>query len=113
MTTLINKIERAIGLIRAGFATQYISCENENGDAVTIRIANHSVNPERVDDEDISIVVDGTELENSIEEGGYNFCISKKNFKAFANEYHVDIDGSFTENFRDMEELLIWHEIKL
>jgi len=108
--TTTEKIQNAIEKIIDGYASQYINVENENGEELTIRVANHPANPSRMDLLDISLVV---EVEESQDDEYTNWCINKKSFRSISNQYFLDTDGDFTENFRNLGEMLEYHEIAL
>jgi hypothetical protein len=112
MKTLVNQIEKAIQLIIDGHATQYITCKNSDDDLIKIRVSNHKSNPTRMGDLDISLVVQVAESEDETEEGGYNFSINKKSFSHIPNQYFLNEDGGFIENFYDVEEMLNYHDIE-
>jgi hypothetical protein len=107
---VIDKIEKAIQSVINGFASQYINCTKINGESIKIRVSNHKSNPKRMDDNDISLVIYVPEKESETDEY-CNFAIAKKNFHDIRNQYFLDENGSFEEQFHDVEDLLNWHEI--
>lgn len=106
----VQQIEKAIENVINGFGSQYISAETENGESIKIRVSNHKSNPSRMGDKDISLVVFVPEKE--IESDEYNnWGKNKKNFYDIPNQYFLDENGSFEEQFQAIEDLLNWHEI--
>lgn len=110
MNAKINQIEKAIQNVINGFGSQYISCNSTEGDVIKIRVSDHKSNPSRMGDKDISLVIFVPEKE--IESDQYsNWGKNKKNFYDIPNQYFLDENGSFEEQFKEIEELLNWHEI--
>jgi len=110
METLINKIETAIQHVINGFSSQYINYATESGEQWTIRISNHKANPSRQSDNFISLVIELPEQETGEDDSEISsFCISKKNFNSISNQYFLNENGNFTEEFSCIEEMLEFH----
>lgn len=67
----------------------------------TIRVSNHRANPERVDENTISFVVFVPETESEDSWG-----VAKKSFKSIPNQFILDENGEFNEQFTDIEECI-------
>jgi hypothetical protein len=98
-----NKVENVIN----GSASQYVSFEHpvtlENW---TVRISDHKANPQRVDENTISFVVFVPENEVSENENYSNWGVAKKQFNSISNQFFLNENGGFEENFPTMEECL-------
>jgi hypothetical protein len=103
----IKKIEETIDMMveNSYIATQYIQFDNK-GTTWTVRVADHPANPERIDNNTISLVIDKPETET--EDSG-NWGVSKKQFQPIDNQYSLDMFGQFTEQFSSVEQLLNYH----
>ncbi len=105
MKALIEQTEKAIQNIIKGIGTQYITYTHPTTDEDwTIRVANHNANPTRCDENTISLVVVLIEDEES--EEFTNWSVNKKSFKSIPNQFFLNENGEFTENFMDIEECL-------
>lgn len=111
METLIHKIEKAIQDVINGFCSQYIKYDSDNGDTWTIRVSNHAANPARVFELEnyISLVVNVPDKEIDDCDCCSSLGINKKNFTSIANQYFLNKNGDFTEQFYDVEEMLEFH----
>lgn len=102
---IIKKAENIVQNVVNGASSQYFNFEHPNTEEIwTIRISDHNANPSRVDSNTISFVV--LVPENNSEEAYESMSINKKNFKSLANQFFLNENGDFTENFYDMEECL-------
>lgn|SRR5690606_23722095 len=98
--TTTQKVQDAIRLISEGYCTQYINCGGK-----TIRVSNHAANPERTDDNTVSLVIDNE---------GQSYMQDRGRFRASwerSNEWYVSADGQFTEQFDSIESFLNWFDI--
>lgn len=104
MTTqeLIIKIEETIQQVINGSSSIYINFLDDNETLWKFRVSNHMANPIRTDENTISLVI---ELPEQDEEYS-NWSVSKKSFKNIHNQYYLNENGDFTENFMDIEEFI-------
>ena len=104
MKAIIEKVQNAIESVKNGYSSKYINIENpfDNSDW-TIRVSNHGANPSRIDENTISLVVVLPEQES---DELSQFSINKKSFRSINNQFFLNEDGDFTENFSDLEECL-------
>lgn len=102
MKAIIEKIEKAIETVINGGRSEYIKFDHEE-DSWTVRVSNHGANPQRTTDNFISLVVDTPESED---EDYTNWCINKKSFREVENQFYLNENGDFTENFYDIAEML-------
>lgn len=95
---LVTKVESMIQLtIELGgsrYVKYYLNEDDEDG--FTIRVSDHNCNPERVDSKTISLIVPCNSTYSEV----------VKKFKSVPNQYVLDEDGTFFENFYDVEECL-------
>lgn len=93
MTTklLIETIEESIRMVIDGYPSRYIDHTDNNNKHWVIRVSDHNANPLRVDENMVSIVVLGE---------------SNSGFRNLPNQYFVDSDGFFFDNFKTMEEFI-------
>lgn len=97
-----ERIERVIN----GSATQYVKYEHpETEEDWTIRISNHNANPERVVENTISFVINLPEIESE-DEVYSSFSVNKKSFRSIQNQFELDENGCFYENYSDIEDCL-------
>jgi len=106
---LAKKVEIAVESVLSGSASKYINFEDENENNWTIRISDHKANPLRTDEHTISIVCLVPDTELSEDDNYECFSVSKKEFKNISNQYFLDDNGSFEENFCSIEEMLEYH----
>ena len=100
-TELINKLDTAIESVVNGFASQYIKFYDENDNQWTIRVSDHSANPSRCDQYTISLVIP---VEKSEDARKYF-----NNFSSIPNVHFLSEEGSFIEQFYDVEEMLEYY----
>ena len=74
-----------------------------NGTEWTIRVSNHHANPSRVDENTLSFVIVLPEVED--EDSG-SWGVSKKSFKSIPNQFILDENGEFSEQFTDLQECI-------
>jgi uncharacterized membrane protein len=102
---IIKKAKNQVQNVMNGTVSQYFTFEHpETEETWTIRVSNHNANPSRVDSKTISFVV--LVPENDSEEAYEAMSINKKNFVSLANQFFLNDEGDFTENFSDIEECL-------
>lgn len=98
-----GKIEKVIN----GSASQYLEFQHpETEESWTIRVSDHNANPQRVDENTISFVIFVPEKEKSSDENYSNWGIAKKEFRNISNQFFLNEEGGFEENFPTMEECL-------
>ena len=98
---LINKVDTAIESVVNGFASQYIKFYDENDNQWTVRVSDHSANPSRCDQYTISLVIP---VEKSEDTRKYF-----NNFSSIPNVHFLSEEGSFIEQFYDVEEMLEYY----
>jgi hypothetical protein len=103
------KIDTAIERVIEGFASQYIEFTDDNDNNWTIRISDHKANPLRTDENTISLVVLVSEADINESEQYDNWGVAKKEFHGISNQYFLDENGSFEENFCNTLEMLEYH----
>lgn len=96
----VQLIEEAIKKVIDGYPTVYI---NSNGKV--IRVADHGANPARVDENTVSLVVNNSDQSYRSDRGR---VIS--NWER-SNQWYVDQDGNFCEQFDSIDSFLDWFEI--
>jgi hypothetical protein len=106
LSEIIQKTEENIEAVKNGITSRYFSFSHpETGEDWTIRVSNHNANPSRFDDNTISFVVFIPEIED--DEDSYNtMCVNKKNFRSLTNQFALNENGDFEEQFRDVAECL-------
>jgi hypothetical protein len=102
ISKLSEKVEGMVNMVVNGFCSQYFSF-TWNDELWTVRVSDHKANPLRVSENTISFVVEPSESDS---EEYSNWGRNKKTFRSISNQFFLDSDGDFTENFRDMEECL-------
>lgn len=102
MKAIIEKIKEAIEAVINGGSSKYIKFDY-NDESWTVRVSNHGANPQRTTDNFISLVIDTPDSEC---EEYTNWCINKKSFREIENQFYLNEDGDFTENFYDIYEML-------
>lgn len=105
LADIIEKTEELVSLVVSGHRSQYFEFDY-NEERWTIRVSNHRANPNRVEDNVISFVVELPENESSEDSGSWG--INKKSFQSVPNQFFLDEDGDFYENFKNMEECLTY-----
>lgn len=103
------KVENAIEKVLEGFSSQYVEFTDNKDNNWTVRISDHKANPLRTDDYTISLVVLVAESELNESEQYSNWGIAKKEFHGISNQYFIDENGSFEENFCTTLEMLEYH----
>lgn len=98
--TISEQVESAVKRVSEGAATQYVYSNGK-----TIRISNHGANPDRVDDDTISLVVSNNGQSYRSDRGRVITNWER------SNQWYVDQDGSFEEQFESIEDFLNWFEI--
>ena len=95
---LIEKVETmiqtTIELGGSRYVKYFLNEEDEQG--WTIRVSDHNCNPERIDNKTISLIVPCNTTYSEV----------VKKFKSVPNQYLLAEDGSFFENFYNVEECL-------
>lgn len=109
LNEISKKIENSIEKILEGLPSQYVEFTDDSDNNWTIRISDHKANPLRTDEHTISIVVLVPENDCNDLEQYSNWGIAKKNFHNINNQYFVDENGSFEENFCSVLEMLEYH----
>lgn len=99
---ITTKTQSMIESVINGGRSDYFSFEY-NDTEWTIRVSNHRANPSRVDDNTLSFVIVLPEIED--EDSG-SWGVSKKSFKSIANQFILDENGEFTEQFTDVQECI-------
>lgn len=112
MTTL-TKIEQAIQDVINGYTTKYVNCYDNEENSISIRISDHDANPQRMGENDLSLVINRIEEENE-DDTYYGSSIqrSNKTFTDFSRQYQLNENGDFTEEFYSLEQFLNYMEIK-
>ncbi len=102
---IVKLTEEKIQKVINGSSSQYFTFDNElTEDAWTIRVSNHNANPQRVDNNTISFVV--YVPEEDLQEQFTSFSVSKKNFKSLPNQFFLNENGDFEEQFQSIEECI-------
>lgn len=101
-------IKTAIEEVISGAATKYIKAGGR-----TIRISNHSANPDRIGDNDISIVIPSANKEAEPEAGTSSMGVNKKSFKSIPNQIFLNEEGNPTENWETIEDVLEYFDFNL
>lgn len=103
---IIKKTQENIDAVLEGITSRYFSFAHpETGEDWTIRVSNHGANPVRVNENTISFVVFVPEIKD--DEDSYNsMCVNKKNFRSLTNQFALNENGDFEEQFRDVAECL-------
>lgn len=96
----VEIIQAAIKDVNNGMRTQYI-----NVDGKTIRVADHGANPTRTDENTISLVVGNDEQSYRSDRGRV-----VTNWER-SNQFYVDCDGCFSENFDSIESFINYFDI--
>jgi len=109
LNIISDKIDLAIEKILDGFSSQYIEFTDDDDNNWTIRISDHKANPLRTDENTVSLVVLVPEKENNYDENYNNWETAKKEFNDIRNQYFIDENGSFEENFCTTLEMLEYH----
>lgn len=104
----INKLQEIIDRVVNGQATQYINLPNDNGDLVTIRVSDHNANPSRMESVGFSLVVNRIEEEQDSEG---NWSINKKEFRDLENQYQLDENGEFEDNFSNLKQFFNYADL--
>ncbi|MCU0393912.1 MAG: hypothetical protein MUE81_22610 [Thermoflexibacter sp.] len=105
ISEIIKTAEEKVNNVVNGSASQYFKFEHpETEETWTIRVSNHNANPNRCDDNTLSFVVFVPESES--EESYSAMTINKKKFKSIPNQFFLNENGEFEENFMDMEECI-------
>lgn len=99
--TTAQKISQAIQYVNDGLSTQYINV----GDKV-IRVADHGANPSRTDWNIVSLVIQNDNQSYSEDRGR-----SRTSWER-VNEWHINSDGDFSEQFDCMESFLTHFDIE-
>lgn len=97
---LNQKLELAISSIINGSSSEYIKFTDNEDTIWTFRVSNHMANPIRTDANTVSLVVELPEIDEDFGSWG----VRKKSFRNITNQYFLNEDGCFTENFSDIEE---------
>jgi hypothetical protein len=97
---LNTRIQTSIDNVINGGSSEYIKFTSDDDTIWTFRVSNHIANPIRTDDNTISLVI---ELP-SVDEDFGSWGVRKKQFRNINNQYFLNEDGCFTENFCDIEE---------
>ena len=98
---IIDKVNEAIKLASEGFKTSYIRVGDK-----TIRVSDHGANPKRTDYNCISLVV-GNDNQSFRSDRGRMVTNWER-----ANQWYVNTDGDFYEQFDSIESFLSWFEIE-
>ena len=98
--TTVQKIESAIKDILNGLPTQYINIDN-----MVIRVADHGANPTRTDNNTLSLVVSNDEQSYRSDRGRVITSWER------SNQFYIDGEGSFSENFDSLESFLNYFDI--
>ena len=96
----IDKVTEAIKLVAEGYRTQYIVVREK-----TIRVGDHGANPDRTDYNYISLVV-GNDNQSFRSDRGRTVTNWER-----ANQWYVNTDGEFFEQFDSIESFLSWFDI--
>lgn len=96
----VELVESAIQQVINGSRTQYINFGEK-----TVRVSNHGANPERTDENTISIVI-GNEEQSYRSDRGRTVTNWER-----SNQWYMTTDGSFVEQFDSVESFLNWFEI--
>ena len=95
----VELVESAIQQVINGSRTQYINFGEK-----TVRVSNHGANPERTDENTISIVIGNEEQSYRSDRGTVTNWVR-------SNQWYMTADGSFVEQFDSVEAFLNWFEI--
>lgn len=98
---IITRLEANVQRVVNGSASQYFSFEDEKENTWTIRVSDHTANPQRCDEFTISLVVQSDDEKV--------FFGQQKQFRNIANVHYLDSDGDLFENFQTFEELIEWY----
>ncbi len=103
---LASKIQSKIETVINGGASQYFTFEHHiTEETWKVRVSNHGANNSRVDENTLSFVVNLPETED---EENLGMKVSKKSFSSFKNQFMLDENGEFEEEFGSIEECLEW-----
>ena len=104
---LAERIQKAIDSVINGSSSEYIKFTTDDDDIITFRISNHMANPIRTDENTHSLVIQLPEEEEEDDEENYNsWSINKKTFRNIQNQYFLNEDGYFIENYETIEDFL-------
>lgn len=98
--TTTQLIESAIKKIKEGFPTQYIKVDGK-----VIRVSDHGANPDRVDNDTLSLVV-GNSNQSYRSDRGRVITLWER-----ANQWYVNSDGEFYEQFDSIDSFLEYNEV--
>jgi hypothetical protein len=102
---LINTVESKVRNVVSGGGSSYVSWSHPDTNEIwTIRVSNHNANPQRVDINTVSFVV--LVPDNESDEAANSMTVNKKKFSSIANQFFLDENGEFDENFLNMKECL-------
>lgn len=101
-TQLAERIQQAIDSVINGASSEYIKFTTDDDDIITFRVSNHMANPIRTDANTHSLVI---ELPEADEDFG-TWSINKKSFRNIHNQYFLNEDGCFTENYETIEDFV-------
>ena len=99
ITTKVNGMIQSV--INGGRSDYFTFDFNET--EWTIRVSNHHANPERVDENTISFVIVLPEVDD---EDNNSWSVNKKSFKSIPNQFILDENGEFNEQFTDVQECI-------
>lgn len=99
MEKILNKISEAIKLA-SGSKTQYISFGEK-----TLRISNHGANPNRADDNMVSLVVSNEDQSYRSDRGR-----TVTNWER-SNQWYINSVGEFSEQFDSIESFLNYFDL--
>lgn len=97
---LADQVQEAISRVANGAATQYVYSNGK-----TIRVSNHGANPERTDDNTVSLVVENNGQSYRSDRGRVITSWER------SNQWFVDGDGNFEEQFESIDSFLNWFDI--
>jgi hypothetical protein len=99
--TTAKKIQQAILDINNGFPTQYVRVSGK-----TIRVADHGANPDRTDWDLVSLVIEN-EGQSFREDRGRGRTQWER-----SNEWYINSEGDFSEQFDSIESFLNHFDIE-
>jgi hypothetical protein len=96
---IVKSTSQKIQNVINGAASQYFTFEHpETEEKWTIRVSNHRANPNRADLNTLSFVLPNNEDGECV--------IRKKSFSSIPNQFFLDENGEFNDNFRNLEECI-------
>ena len=101
ITEITEKVESAIESVVNGVASQYIKFYDKDDNQWTVRVSDHTANPTRCDEFTISLVVETEKSEDT--------RIYRKNFRNITNVHFLNEEGSFIEQFENVETMIEYY----